>query len=122
MIHRPVSYRRLATCHTDLQRLVIAAAEDFDFVVVCGHRGEEEQNAAVKNGTSKLAWPNSKHNSLPSLAVDLAPFPISWDDVAAFDRLGAHVEAVARGMSIPIVWGGRWPRFVDRPHFQLEVA
>jgi hypothetical protein len=48
-----------------------------DFKILCGHREEKEQNEAFNKGNSKLKWPQSKHNSLPSLAVDIAPFPVN---------------------------------------------
>jgi hypothetical protein len=119
MIHGGSSMKRLATCHPDLQKLVLAAAEDFDLIVVCGHRGEQDQQAAYHNGTSKLVWPHSRHNSEPSEAVDLAPFPLDWKDLGRFHELGAHMEAVSSREGIPIIWGGRWTKFVDLPHFEL---
>ena len=119
MIHGSASHRRLATCHPDLQKLVIAAAEDFDLIVVCGHRGEQDQEAAVRNGTSWVNFPNSYHNSDPADAVDLAPYPLNWEDLGRFDKLGAHVLATAERIGVPVVWGGVWKgKKKDRPHFQ----
>ena len=121
MIHGSASHRRLATCHPDLQKLVIAAAEDFDLIVVCGYRDEEEQTIAVRNGASKVHYPHSRHNSQPAEAVDLAPWPLRWEDLERFDQLGAHMEAVASREGIQITWGGRWTKgFIDRPHFELK--
>ena len=119
MIHGTKSHERLSTCHQDLQQLVLAASEDFDLVVLCGHRGKEEQDDAVKRGTSKLPWPKSRHNTLPSQAVDLAPWPIDWEDVRRFDLLGAHVRRVAQNLELTITWGGTWKTLVDRPHFEV---
>lgn len=119
MIQGAASYRRLSTCHADLQRLVVAAAAEWEIIVVCGHRGEQDQNAAVRNGTSRLRWPHSRHNSTPSEAVDLAPFPLDWEDLGRFDSLARHVLGVAESLGIAIEAGAFWPRFVDRPHFGL---
>lgn len=119
MIHGSASMRRLATCHPDLQKLVLAAAEDFEIIVVCGYRDEEEQRIAVKNGASRIHYPNSRHNSQPAEAVDLAPYPLDWLDLGRFRQLGAHMEAVSSREGIPITWGGRWTKFVDLPHYEL---
>jgi peptidoglycan L-alanyl-D-glutamate endopeptidase CwlK len=117
------SILRLATCDVRLQQLVTAVAADVDagvvpgvndLTVLCGHRGEADQEAAFKAGASKLHWPNSKHNSTPSLAVDLAPFPIAWGDREAFLALRAHVKATAKRLKVQIrhiSW--------DLPHTEL---
>lgn len=121
-----ISKKRLDTCDPKLQQLVIAVAEEFGQVklmVVCGHRGQAEQNAAFAKGTSKLKWPKSKHNALPSKAVDLAPIVngvIPWNDLEAFKGLGKLVKQKAKELGIAIEWGGDWTRFKDYPHFQLK--
>ena len=68
------SAEKLSTCHTDLQVLFKEVIKGYDCTVLCGHRGEEDQNKAFKDGNSKLQWPNGKHNTSPSLAVDVAPY------------------------------------------------
>lgn len=120
MIHGPASYRRLSTCHSDLQRLVIASAEDAELMVVSGHRNEEEQADAVRRGASKVHYPHSRHNSSPSEAVDLAPWPLDWSDLGRFDKLARHVLDVAGKLQIEVTWGGHFTRFIDRPHFELR--
>jgi hypothetical protein len=121
-----VSGGRLATCHPDLRRFVeelvegidageLATAGVRDVTVLCGHRGKAEQDQAFERGTSKLRWPNSKHNQQPSLAVDIAPYPIDWDNLPAFDVLRGYALGVAARLGIRlrvISW--------DRPHFELE--
>ena len=68
------SREKLATCHRDLQAVMEAAIKGGpDFTILCGHRTEEEQNRAVVEGKSKAPWPQSRHNSSPSRAVDVAP-------------------------------------------------
>jgi peptidoglycan L-alanyl-D-glutamate endopeptidase CwlK len=118
-----------------IQRLVKDAAEDFPMMVICGHRTEAEQSVACRTGKSKAPWPTSRHNSLPSEAVDLAPLKngtIDWNDTALFRDLANHVLAVAKARGVSIRWGGDWDgdgltrgdgdkdeRFVDLPHFEL---
>ena len=110
------SLSRLATCHPDLQRLVreVYRRTTEDLSVACGHRGKADQDREYAEGNSKLRWPKSRHNSYPSLAVDLWPYPVDWQDHAAFERLRALVLETARDLEIPIEiidW--------DLPHYQL---
>ena len=117
-----LSRKRLATCHVDLISVVMLAAERIAIAVLAGHRSEIDQRAAFANGFSKLDWPKSEHNSLPSRAVDLAPLPLDWQDVAAFERMAKTVKMAAAELGVAIEWGGDWERLVDRPHFQLAKA
>lgn len=123
------SLERLATCDAKLQTLIKEAAKDspFDFTVLCGHRGEEEQNAAYSGGFSSTPWPLSKHNATPSLAVDIAPWPVDWEDLAAFKVLSDHVQSTADRLGIKIRRGGTFKKavrgrisaFADWPHHEL---
>jgi len=122
------SKARLADCHPKLRRVVEAAMARLDrarihgdFTVVCGHRGQAEQERAVAEGKSRQYWPNSRHNTLPATAVDLAPYPTDWSDTEAFARLAGYVLAVADDLDIELEWGGDWVSFPDRPHFQLTT-
>lgn len=73
------SQNNLLTCHQTLQNLFNEVITKVDCSVLCGHRGEAEQNKAFEDGYSKIQFPMSKHNSLPSLAVDVYPYPYDWD-------------------------------------------
>ena len=94
------SKKRLATCHEDLQRLFNEVIKRVDCTVLCGHRGELEQNQAFKDGKSKVKYPDSKHNTFPSLAVDVGPWPLYWYDLKSFDNLAKIVYEVAKEMGI----------------------
>lgn len=116
----------LATAHPLLQRLMNAAIADVDFSVLCGHRTEEEQNAAYAGGKSKLKWPRSKHNRVPSLAVDIVPYPVDWTNIQAFRALAVTIRG--HWEEIPpreragwwLEWGGDWTSFKDYPHWELR--
>lgn len=124
------SLRNLSQVHPDLVRLCEAVIEITDFAVICGHRGEAEQNAlyGATPQRSKVRWPDSKHNSLPSRAIDVAPYPIDWSDREAFARLAGIFIGVAHGLGIDLRWGGDWDRdgqtddeeFSDLPHIELR--
>lgn len=114
-----LSLMRLRTCHEDLQRLFLAVVKKSDCSIICGHRGQEEQDKAYHDGFSKVKWPNGQHNSMPSRAVDVMPYPIDWQDVPRMEAFAEVVKATADELGVKVVWGGDWTDFVDRPHWQL---
>ena len=99
------SKRRLATCHEDLQEIFNEVIKHFDCSVLCGHRGEEDQNKAVESGHSKVAWPNGRHNHNPSIAVDVAPYPINWEDRERMTYFAGMVMGIAKAKGIGVRWG-----------------
>lgn len=121
------SIDRLSTCDVRLQQLFYAVVETWDCSIICGRRGKEEQNKAYAKGKSGLRFPESKHNSLPSKAVDVAPYPIDWNDLGSFYMFAGYVKRVAEEMGIEIRYGGDWDgdkktadqTFNDLPHFEL---
>lgn len=51
------SKKRLETCHEDLQKLFNEVIKHFDCTILCGHRGQEEQDKAFAEGMSfKFPW------------------------------------------------------------------
>lgn len=117
---------KLNTCHPLLQTLFREVVKHYDCTIICGHRGEKEQNEAFENGYSKLKFPMSKHNSMPSRAVDCLPFPIQWNDKSRHLHFAGYVQAVADRLGIKVRWGGNFDGdknldngFQDRPHFEL---
>lgn len=123
-----VSKDRLSTADVKLQDICNEAIKTMDFSVLCGHRDKVAQDLAYAQGTSKLRWPKSKHNTSPSKAVDLAPWPINWNDIGRFMKLADLVLAIAKKKKIKIRWGADWNRngqwqdekFRDWPHFELD--
>lgn len=129
IIHKfsSLSLQRLSTCDVRLQTLMKEVIKQLDVTILCGHRTLEEQEDAFRRGATTKHWPASKHNRMPSLAVDVAPYPVDWKDTARFARMAGYVERVAWELKIPIRWGGDWnangrtkdERLVDMPHFEL---
>jgi peptidoglycan L-alanyl-D-glutamate endopeptidase CwlK len=76
------SAARLATCEAPLQELCRRIVTHLDITILFGHRTEAEQEDAYRRGASTKRWPESKHNRMPALAVDAAPWPIpaNWGD------------------------------------------
>lgn len=117
-----LSQERLDTCHPLLQKVVKEAIKTFDFSVACGYRGEQEQNEAYARGFSQKKFPDSRHNSKPSQAVDLVPYPLDWKNIESFKAMAIAVKAAAAKVGVTIEWGGDWRKFKDYPHFQLPAG
>tara|TARA_R110002020_G_scaffold45737_3_gene130654 strand:+ start:2703 stop:3095 length:393 start_codon:yes stop_codon:yes gene_type:complete len=122
------SKKKLQTCEKDLQLLFKEVVRNFDCTIVCGYRGEKDQNEAFKRGNSKVKYPKGRHNSTPSFAVDVAPYPIDWTDNDRFNYFAGYVMGVASQMGIELIWGGDWDgdtdlkdnAFDDLVHFELK--
>ena len=121
------SLGRLETCDDRLRILFEEVVTTYDCTILCGFRSEEDQNLAVSDGRSKTEWPNSKHNSSPSKAVDVAPYPIDWSDTNRFYHFGGFVQSRAESLGFRVRWGGDWDSdrdlgdqtFMDLVHFEL---
>lgn len=143
------SKERLDTCRPALQEVFNELIKTYDFAVLCGFRDKEEQEQAYKIGTTKCHFPNSRHNTYPSEAIDVAPYweelpHIRWGSkleyknndnlqktyatydeyskacVDEFDKLSEKVMDTACKLNIDLEWGGDWPSLRDMPHYQLK--
>lgn len=126
------SLNQLSTCDPRIQRICNEAIKYFDFKVNEGHRGKADQDEAVATGASKTPWPTSKHNSYPSRAVDIVPYPIDWTDAEKphlrFAFMMGVIKVCADQLGIKIRFGMDWNRnldprdedFIDLPHFELD--
>ena len=113
------SEKKLETCHIKLITICRTVIQDFDFSVLCGYRGEREQNELFNKGRSQVRFPNSRHNKIPSLAVDIAPYLIDWNDLDRFIELSGRIKETAYLLGYEIEWGGDWKTFRDYPHYQI---
>lgn len=116
------SEAQLRTLHPDLQAVLVRALDTgiMDFSILKGYRGEEEQNEAYNTGRSQLKYPKSRHNTYPAEAVDVAPYPIDWNDTERFARLAGLIQGVASLLNIDLTWGGDWVTLKDMPHFEIK--
>jgi len=128
------SLRKLETCDPELQILFNYVIKYFDCTIVCGERGKKAQDKAFVDGFSTKQYPNSKHNSSPSQAVDVVPYPIEWRNVNRMRYFIGFVKGVAKmlkmynAMDKEIVTGIDWDndtilkdqRWNDLPHFQIK--
>lgn len=141
------SSKKLDTVHPELRKVIEKALElsTVDFTVLEGARTVEQQRENIKKGVSQTM----KSNHLVQKdgfahAVDLAPYPISWNTEAFFPIVRAMRQA-AEELGINVRWGGAWCKlngdrrsplrmiddytatrrrvgnkvFIDAPHFEL---
>ena len=124
------SRERLATCDERLQKVFNEVIKFVDCSVLEGHRGQERQDQLFDEGKTKVRFPNGRHNSDPSRAVDVTPYPINWKDRERQTLFAGFVIGVANQMGITLRWGGDWDqdfevmdnRFDDFPHFELDKS
>jgi len=122
------SHALLCACDPRLQDLFIEVVTEFDCAILTGHRNATGQEIMFDAGLSKVHFPGSKHNSMPSMAVDVAPYPIDWNNRDRFHFFAGYVMGVAIKRGIKLRWGGDWDgdwetkdnNFDDLLHFELR--
>lgn len=113
-----------------LRKVIVEVSKIIPLKVICTHRGVEEQNKAFAEGKSKVKFPNSKHNKMPSLAVDVVPLingQIDWNNTKQFAFLAGYILATAKQMNIDVRMGIDFnnnlvigdDKFLDCPHIEL---
>ena len=135
------SLERLNTCHKDIQTLCHEIIKGYDFTVIEGIRSTETQQEYYRQGKTRCDGikKKSKHqadteNPL-SRAIDIAPYPIDWDDRKRFYHFAGYVKATANKLfddgkiKSKFRWGGDWngdndlnnQTFFDLPHWEIAI-
>ena len=135
----------LNTAELDLQILFNIVIKYFDCSVLYGHRSTVEQFDLYKKGREYIddKWVvvnrrkvvtncdgidvQSKHNTAPSKAVDVLPYPIEWGDTDRMYMFVGFVRGIATLLNLDIVTGADWDgdtqvkdqTFNDLAHFEL---
>jgi len=131
------SKRKLDQCHIDLQIIFEELINFYDCTILEGHRSEERQAELFRTGKSMVEFPNSKHNAEPSMAVDVAPYPVNWSNkpknLARYYQMSGAVLALVeklldeKRITHKVRYGGDWnssqsfddQSFDDLVHFEL---
>ena len=95
-----------------------------DVTIIEGLRSEQRQEKLLKAGSTKTKF--SKH--ITGKAVDLAPYPIDWNDRDRFHYMGGMIRGIAKQLNVPVRWGGDWDsdgetkdnRFDDLVHVEIK--
>ncbi|MGW8179524.1 MAG: M15 family metallopeptidase, partial [bacterium] len=69
-------------------------------------------------------WPESRHNRVPSQAVDVYPYPCTHEMMSdsnhpVWKEMSDMILGIADEQGVNITWGGNW-NFKDCPHYQIE--
>jgi len=140
---------RLDQCDKPLQDIFNFVIYYRDCTVITGHRGKEEQDQKVAEGRSHTPYPNSKHNSSPSMAVDVMPWYSQaphvrwpqhpdkalqllhsgeWDEHRFLDNIktwqelfnfSGFVLGVGADMGVGMRWGGHFKSLFDSEHYEI---
>jgi peptidoglycan L-alanyl-D-glutamate endopeptidase CwlK len=95
-----------------------------DVTVIEGLRSAERQKELLAKGATKVKY--SKH--MEGKAVDIAPYPIDWENRDGFYYMGGMVRGIAKQLNIDIRFGGDWDsnedtkdnNFNDLVHIELR--
>ena len=98
------SKERLKGVDIRLQHILRRLVKIMDVTIIEGLRTQERQNELLKKGASKTKY--SKH--IEGKAVDVAPYPIDWEDRERFHYMGGMLRGIAHEMDVKIRWGGDW--------------
>ena len=94
-------------------------------IVTEGYRSAEAQDELYTHGRSAPGpvvtykrGGESKHNSLPSRALDVA-FLLADGEVSWSGLLLSKFARLVKAADARVHWGGDWLKFKDRPHFEV---
>lgn len=75
-----------------------------DVTIIEGLRSAERQEDLLKKGATKVKY--SKH--MEGKAVDLAPYPIDWEDRDTFHYMAGMVRGIGHLLNIKVRVGADW--------------
>lgn len=98
------SKERLKGVDNKLIKVLNELIKIMDVTIIEGVRSSERQERLLKQGATKVKY--SKH--MEGKAVDLAPYPIDWDDLERFYYMGGMIRGIGKELGINVRWGGDW--------------
>ena len=134
------SISNLDTCRSEIIETVNIVVLEFDVRVLEGVRSWDRQAQLLFEEKTTLKPGKSRHNP-PKLAdgtedkewksdaVDVAPYPIDWNDAKRFIYMAGLFIGAGRSLGYDFRWGGNWDEdqviiddqnFDDLPHFEYK--
>ena len=118
------SRNRLKGVDSRLVNVLNELIKIMDVTVIEGLRSAERQEELLAKGATKVKY--SKH--MEGKAVDIAPYPIDWNDSERFHYMGGMVRGIAKALNLDIRWGGDWDsdgeikdnKFDDLVHIEIK--
>lgn len=125
------SKKALESVHPKLRLIVMTVIIYQNVTIREGYRDQETQERKFAENLTKVHWPNSRHNSYPSRAIHILPYPVDWSqdyrNLVRYYHLAGRVKQIADALGIRIRWGGDWDsdldfsdqKFDDLGHYEL---
>lgn len=131
------SKQTLKGVHPNLVRVIERAIQlsSQDFTVLEGIRTPQRQEELYAQGRTKpgpvVTWTLKSRHFIQAdgwgHAVDLAPYPLDWNDLSKFEAIADAMFQASKELGTPLRWGADWdsdgrPRErgeTDSPHFEL---
>ena len=118
------SKERLKGVDSNLVKVLNELIKIMDVTIIEGVRSKERQEQLLAQGKTKTKY--SKH--ITGKAVDLAPYPINWEDREMFHYMGGMLRSIGQSMGLKIRWGGDWDsdgdindnKFDDLVHVEIR--
>jgi len=118
------SRERLKGVNVKLVNVLNELIKIMDITIIEGVRSKERQAELLEKGATKVKY--SRH--MEGKAVDLAPYPIDWNDRDRFHYMGGMLRGIAHQMGVKVRWGGDWNgdgetkdnNFDDLVHIELK--
>jgi len=98
------SKARLKGVNPKLVNVLNELIKIMDVTIIEGLRSAERQQELLEKGATKVKY--SKH--MEGKAVDLAPYPIDWEDRDRFHYMGGMIRGIAKQLNVNVRWGGDW--------------
>ena len=102
------SKERLKGVDTKLVNVLNELIKIMDCTIIEGVRSEEKQQEYFKKGKSKIDGITKKGMHQLGKAIDLAPYPIDWNDRDRFHYMGGMIRGIAKQLNVNVRWGGDW--------------
>ena len=96
------SRERLKGVNAKLVNVLNQLIKIMDVTIIEGVRSKERQEELLEKGATKVKY--SRH--MEGKAVDLAPYPIDWNDRERFHYMGGMVRGIGQQLGVKIRWGG----------------
>lgn len=115
------SQQELDTAMPDLEGVAELVLQIKDHSILKGHRNQPEQDAAfyAMPQRTTLKWPEGKHNTLPSMAIDVRTYPLPKGETEEEEEamlredqlylLGLYV-GVGAAMGVKLRTGADWDK------------
>ncbi len=98
------SRKRLEGVDAKLVNVLNELIKIMDVTVIEGLHSAERQKELLAKGATKVKY----SKELEGKRVDIAPYPIDWEDRERFHYMGGMVRGIAKALNLKVRWGGDW--------------